>query len=155
MIFEIKLTQNQNTIVDKETYEWASQFKWYAARIGKRFYAARRKGKKIVTLHSEILKASNGMFIDHANNDSLDNRLSNLRLCNNQQNQANAILSKVNTSGYKGVSWHIREKKWIARIRYNKKLVHLGYFTDIVEAAKAYDNAAIFYNKEFAKGNGL
>jgi hypothetical protein len=155
----IKLTQGKETIVDDDVYEWAKEFKWYAANWKTGFYAG-RGGKQInkkrepnIALHREIMNPPKGFMVDHINGNTLDNRRENLRICTNTQNQKNSKLSKTNTSGYKGVSWHIVENKWIARIRVNGKLIHLGYFDDILLAAKAYDEAAIKYNGEFAKGN--
>ena len=53
--------------------------------------------------------------IDHANGDTLDDRLENLREATHSQQQWNKGKSKVNTSGFKGVSpygtkwrWHIK-----------------------------------------------
>jgi hypothetical protein len=43
--------------------------------------------------------------------------------------------------------------KWRAQIMLNGRLIHLGYFTDPVEAAKAYDEAARKYHGEFASLN--
>jgi hypothetical protein len=45
-------------------------------------------------------------------------------------------------SKYRGVSWNKRCNKWLARIKHDGKLLHLGYFEDEAEAARAYDRAA-------------
>lgn len=157
--FKIPLTQGQFTIVDEDVYEWASKLKWFAAHWKNGFYACR--GGKMTNgirkpneaLHRTIMNPPEGMMIDHINGNTLDNRRDNLRICSNTQNQRNQQLSKRNTVGYKGVSWHQRHKKWIARIRVNNRLIHLGYYTDLIEGAKAYDVAAIKYYGEFANIN--
>jgi hypothetical protein len=41
----------------------------------------------------------------------------------------------------------------VARIGFEKKEIHLGYFRSEIEAAKAYDRAAIKYHGEFASLN--
>ena len=46
---------------------------------------------------------------------------------------------KTNTSGYRGVSWHKKIKKFGAQITINNKIKHLGYFETAVDAAKVYD----------------
>ena len=45
--------------------------------------------------------------------------------------------SKANTSGVKGVSWNARNQKWQATKKFKNKLIHLGYFDTLEDAAKA------------------
>ena len=52
--------------------------------------------------------------LDHINRNPSDNRISNLREATHLENNKNASKRKDNTSGYKGVNWHARNKKWIA-----------------------------------------
>jgi hypothetical protein len=59
-------------------------------------------------------------------------------------------LRDCGTSKYKGVSWYSRGKKWVAVVQFNKKRHHLGYFTDEIAAAKAYDKKAKVLHGEFA-----
>ena len=47
------------------------------------------------------------------------------------------------TSHFKGVSWNKSHSKWLARIRIDGKLTHLGYFDDEEAAARAYDDAGV------------
>ena len=42
---------------------------------------------------------------------------------------------------YRGISWHIRTKKWRAKITKEYRDIHLGNFTDPVEAALVRDAA--------------
>jgi hypothetical protein len=62
---------------------------------------------------------------------------------------------KNNTSGYKGVSWNSHAKAWAARITVRGRRVFLGSFDDPVEAAKAYNEAALEYHGEFAVLNKI
>lgn len=91
-----------------------------------------------------------GEQADHKNRNILDNRRSNLRVASNMQNQANRLKTKRSTSGYKGVSWFKHLGKWRADIQKDGKLRYLGHFSDKVEAAKAYDRAALELFGEFA-----
>lgn len=99
------------------------------------------------------MNASANEKIDHINHNTLDNRRENLRACTNAQNAANQKLSRSNRSGFKGVCWCNRAKKWIAYLSKDKKFINLGLFTDPVLAAKAYDAAAIEKFGEFACTN--
>lgn len=47
------------------------------------------------------------------------------------------------TSAYRGVSWHTQTSRWKAQIKVLGKDVNLGRHRDEVEAARAYDRAAI------------
>lgn len=88
--------------------------------------------------------------IDHINHDRADNRWSNLRSANEQQNHFNMPRYRNNRSGFKGVHRHSQNQKWIAQIRSNGRSRHIGSF-DTVEAAKAaYDEAAKRLHGEFA-----
>ncbi|PWC54682.1 hypothetical protein TSA6c_00105 [Azospirillum sp. TSA6c] len=88
--------------------------------------------------------------VDHINRDRVDNRWGNLRLANSSQNLANRPLNRNNTSGVKGVCWDRRDEKWSARIRANGKRRFLGCFSDINDAAAAYDAAAKQHFGDFA-----
>ena len=89
--------------------------------------------------------------IDHINGIKDDNRISNLREANSFQNQMNRAEQKNNTSGRKGVCFHIRLRKWQARIASNGKRVHIGYFQFKRDAIFAYDSACAEIHKEFAR----
>ena len=52
--------------------------------------------------------------------------------------------------GVKGVCWNKRYCKWQARIYINNIGYFLGYFDDILEASKAYENANIALHGEFS-----
>ena len=91
--------------------------------------------------------------VDHEDTNRSNNRISNLREAVGGGNAHNASKRNDNTSGYKGVSWNNRNKKWIAYINVNRKRKYLGYFTCKIEAAKAYDKAARELHGAFARTN--
>lgn len=86
--------------------------------------------------------AENKKCVDHIDNNGLNNSEFNLRYATHTENQQNSSMRSDNTSGYKGISWFKREKKWRARIRINGKSIHLGYFDDIEDAKLARQNKA-------------
>jgi hypothetical protein len=89
-------------------------------------------------------------FIDHINHVCDDNRIINLREATVSQNAQNQIITTRNTSGFKGVSWDKRLRKWRACIVVLGKTKYLGCFIDKKEAHQAYCKAADEYHKEFA-----
>ena len=111
---------------------------WYYRPGGRR--SRRQAG---MPLHRLIMNTPKGMQTDHINGDTLDNRKQNLRICTAAENQRNRGPTKNNKSGFKGVRWHIRDKKWCAAIRHEGINIHIGYFKDKEEAASAYDKKAI------------
>lgn len=92
------------------------------------------------------------MDIDHINGDRSDNRLSNLRLATRSQNLQNQkIKPNKSFSVYKGVTK--ARNKFCARIKINYKCILLGNYKSELEAALAYDEAALIYHGEFAMTN--
>jgi hypothetical protein len=89
--------------------------------------------------------------IDHINGNRDDNRITNLREAIPSQNSHNSKLPVTNTSGFKGVSWHVRHRKWIASIRLESKLRYLGSFDNVEDAARAYAEASKKLHGEFAR----
>lgn len=88
------------------------------------------------------------LIVDHVNQDKSDNRWVNLRSVNKRQNNTNQGLRKDNTSGYKGVYYHKDNKSWMSRISLNGKMVYLGSYPSVEEAANAYDKAVSTYHGE-------
>jgi hypothetical protein len=151
---KIQLTKGFVVLVDSKNYNWLNQWKWYYAHG----YAVRNVYEKDerhyqVRMHRLIANTPDGMDTDHINGNKLDNREDNLRVCNRSQNVANSFVEKQNKSGFKGVSWKQKNKKWVVQIRSNNVVHHIGLFKDVYEAAKAYNRAAISYFGEFAKLN--
>lgn len=107
----------------------------------------------LALMHRVLMEAPDELHVDHINGDRLDNRRSNLRLATNQQNTWNAGLSKRNTSGFKGVSWHTRDLIFGAHIRIAGRQKTLGEFANAISAARAYDEAARRHYGEFARLN--
>lgn len=91
------------------------------------------------------------MRIDHRDLDKGNNRWDNLRAATNSQNGANRPVLSTNKSGFKGVCWRAREKKWCAQITHDRRVNHLGYFTKPEDAHAAYAQAAGKLHGEFAR----
>jgi len=138
-------------MIDSDDIAKVENRKWCLNDQG---YVISGYGKGRVRLHHIILdfkyRYTDNFEIDHINTNPLDNRKSNLRKITHQQNISRQKISKVNTSGYKGVCYDKNTKGWKARIFVKGKYFYLGQFKTKEEAAIAYNDAAIKHFGEFA-----
>jgi len=88
--------------------------------------------------------------IDHENRNRADNRWRNLRLAVRAQNIMNSAPRRDNKSGHKGVSWRRDIQKWHARISVRGRILLLGNFDTIEEAAAVRKEAERLHYEEFA-----
>jgi hypothetical protein len=148
-----------NVLIDDDVKEFLcghlNTYGWY---IGSTGYCRSGNNKKVL-LHRLVAAMYFGLYaikdktIDHINGNKLDNRIENLRICTQAENTRNRRMSVNNKSGFKGVSFNKNSNKWRAFIMIDRKQIHLGYFDDVLLAAKAYDEAAKLYHKKYAKLN--
>ena len=92
--------------------------------------------------------------IDHINHVRNDNRLCNLRFVTGSENSRNKSVSSRNTTGVTGVYFYKRLQKYIARIRVNREVIHLGTFETLEEAAAARAEANVKYKFNNNHGKG-
>lgn len=144
---EIELTNGKVALVDDDDYEKLILHKWQLYPYGS-CYAVRKGSKRIgeprtVRMHREIMNAPKGIQVDHINGNGLDNRKSNLRFANTQQNAFNKEKRNINcTSKYKGVLQRKGSSTWIVRIKFNNRQFHLGSYKSETYAAAVYNVAS-------------
>ena len=141
------------TLIDTEDLSLVNQYphKWYSFwnEITESYYVSgfiNNNGKNSTTrLHRWIMNPGEGLFVDHINHDTLDNRKSNLQVVTNAVNQQNRKVKRSDnaSSKYRGVSWNKRERKWKAYLKIDGKNIHLGYFTDEEQAGQAAFEARV------------
>lgn len=156
---EIQLTQGKVALVDDDDFEYLNQFKWHIYKQNRNSFYARtivyeNKKRIAILMHRLLIKCDN-KIIDHISGDGLDNRKCNLRICERHQNALNRKKNMNNLSGFKGVSWFKSSQKWRAQIQYKKIVYHLGVFEKRIDAARAYNEAAVKYHGEFANLNKI
>lgn len=160
----ITLTQGKVALVDDVDYEFLGQWKWRALKANRKdlecaWYAIRttaRPNRKCIYMHREVLRLAGFSEVpqgDHQDANGLNNQRLNLRPATSNQNHWNRRKRNGCSSQFKGVYWHKKTKKWVARIFCLGKYYFLGTFDDEMDAAKAYDTAAIQRFGEFANLN--
>jgi len=143
-------------LVDKEDVDRVMSLKWHSRRVGYTRYVTHTSGYKDTykktPLHRFILGITDpSLVVDHINGNGLDNRKANLRICTQAQNTINKRMQKNNTSGFKGVTWHYKNRKWMAQITYQGKHKYIGTYSSKDEAYEAYRNEAVRLHGEFAR----
>ena len=150
----IKSSCNSDILVDDDDYAYLCTFIWHITK-NKRVntqYAYTYSRSIRISMHRYIMAVHNPkVFVDHKNGNGLDNTKENLRLCSNAENMRNR--RSWGKSKYLGVCYHSKNNNWCAKIRSNGKRTWLGSFKNEVDAAKAYNNAAVQMHGDFAKLN--
>ena len=102
-------------------------------------------------MHRLVLRVTSpNTEVDHRDVDGLNNQRSNLRKVTHAQNLQCRKMSGKNTSGFSGVYWNRKTKKWTANINFDKKTKYLGQFSSAKAAALRYNKAAKLAFGKFA-----
>ena len=159
---EIPLTRGYAAIVDDEDYERFSRFKWKAdVRKSGAVYAKRFEEKMVngvrfrrsFYLHREIMgSAGRHSLVDHTDQNTLDCRKKNLRTCSHAENLRNRPKRKNTASKLKGVR-KTPSGRFVSKITFQYRDIHIGTFDTEADAAIAYDSKAKELHGEFANLN--
>jgi len=96
--------------------------------------------------------------VDHIDHDPKNNCINNLRWSSRAENQRNMrkLQTKPCSSKFKGVYFYNPSQKWRAEITYSLvESIHIGYFVDEMDAARAYNTKATELFGEYANINIL
>ncbi len=132
------VNSDKKAVIDARFEKLLSCYRWYLRPDGRVATNFRMKGAKPyktlnIKLHRLLMgDPKNGLEVDHINRDPLDNRLSNLRLCDHVENSWN-MKAPMGVTLFRG-------KKWRARIKHRGKEIHIGIFDTKEDAIKARDN---------------
>ena len=140
-VITIILTKGKTTLIDAADLPKVNHLRWHASEQAKdKFYAKTQSQAKNIFLHRFLTDCPQGLYVDHINGDSLDNRRENLRIVTQSQNIANS--KPTAGKGYKGVRFDKRYGTFRATITVNRKVQNLGSFKTEAEAVAAYNEAS-------------
>lgn len=150
----ITLTKGMVALVDEDDYHILILRKWFSTRVERPYAGTHRLGTRsgIDLMHRILTGAQPGQYVDHINGNTLDNRMSNLRVCTNAENIRNMRV-RPGSSRFKGVYLTNQRLPWRAQIEANYKKHNLGNYLTEEEAARAYDLKAAELFGEFARLN--
>jgi hypothetical protein len=94
---------------------------------------------------------SEDLHVDHIDGNTSNDFYANLRMASRSQNAKNRKLNCNNTTGHKGVSFHKRRQKFVARIQVDGKRLNIGEFDSLCEASAAYQAASQKHHGRFAR----
>lgn len=137
----IHITKKSGTkftlIIDADKVELASKFTWHINdRIPDLPYGLANIPNSCISIHRVVTNAPKELMVDHIDGNTLDNRLSNLRLVENKHNCQNRKKAREDSStGIRGVTFH--NGKYRARLMVDGVDHFLGSFEDIGAAEVA------------------
>lgn len=154
LVITVETSQGLHFTVDIEDEDLVKDYIWhinkgYVVRNTEWINGSRER-LKLHRVIAERMGLNMSLFVDHIDRDCLNNCRDNLRNATTQQNCMNRSKIKNTSSIYKGVYWYKAYSLWKSHIRLNGKQICIGYFDDEIEAARAYDNAAIIHYGEYA-----
>ena len=145
-ICKVPVSHGQFALIDAEDYDKVKDYNWNSSSNG---YVTAGSGKNRVILARLIMDNPEGLLIDHKFHNKLDNRKSQLRVCNLSENGWNTRGRSHNTSGVTGVGFRKSVNKFYAKISVNRKSIWLGLFKKMEDAIQARKLAEKEYFKEF------
>ena len=148
-------TKNLNKVID---LSWHIRYDpntngYYVAH---KEYLKDENGKRkshTIEIHSLLMGSKIGKyFTDHINNNGLDNREENLRICSNKQNTSHRkSRNKNNKTGYRNVCFF--NDWYIIQLQINGKNKVVGRTKNLEDAGKIAEEMRLKYYGEFAGKN--
>jgi hypothetical protein len=149
----VPLSKGKFAIIDEACADLILPHRWFAVMPSKKshkWYAARHVNAVRVWMHRVVAGTPAGMLTDHRDGDGLNNLRSNLRICTASQNQCNKEVGR-GLNRFRGVKQS--SGRFSAVIWLDNEPRFLGLFTSELDAARAYNRAALELHGEFARLN--
>ncbi|MGE7932145.1 hypothetical protein [Viridibacillus arvi] len=145
MVKELLSQHGLVVLVDDEIHEQIKHLHWTVSAINNssRFLVHNRKLGCLSRLVSGLNDTETK--VTFKDNNSLNLQRSNLIIAKPSEIARKTKGRRNTSSKYKGVCWNKRLGKWHARIGFQGKKIHLGFYIDEEKAAERYNEAALKY----------
>jgi hypothetical protein len=153
---KIHINDHVEALVSDGDFDRLSKMKWHLAHgYAVHGIYTHGIGSRQKAMHHYVLPQKPGFVTDHIDRNPLNNQRENLRYATFAQNSRNSFRQRNNSSGFKGVSWLERDKRWTVWIHIDGQNRYLGSFQDKYEAAYAYNRRAIEVYGDFSWLNSI
>jgi len=155
----IRTASGHEYMVDDHVFDRLNEYSYFVikktGRAQRVVWSTRlKKVTKRIGLAQDVLQLPSSKIVLFKNGKPTDCRMKNLMVVSKKKRNCLSKLPKSNTSGYRGVSYKMKTKKYEAYIRKNYKKIALGSFNDVEKAAAAYNKAAIkYFGKDYSRLN--
>jgi len=120
--------------ISKEDYEKCTKVYWRKTSFG---YARGRVNGREVLLHKYITETDDNTILDHIDRNKLNCRRENLRVADKALNTYNRNAPSNSSTGYTGVSFDRRKKKYRAYTKQYGRQIFFGYYDKLENAVEA------------------
>lgn len=139
-MLKVKLVNSTVEALIDDKFLYLYSYRWLLSKDG---YVFRYGNPGFILMHHDVIgRPPKGLETDHKNRIRHDNQSLNLHHVTHAQNMQNRSPRKK-TSKYLGVFLKRENGKWRARIKKNCKIYQLGTYKHEIDAAIAYDLAAL------------
>jgi hypothetical protein len=144
-----------HTYFDKSLYNILSVYHWRLSQKRRKYYVCTgqlKNGGKILYMANIIMNFTPDkiMEVNHIDGDSLNNRISNLRIIKKLDNIHNIkVRSDNNTTGIRGIFFDKKSNLYMVSFSYNGRKLYFKYFKTLEEAVYIRMRCEILFLKEF------
>lgn len=141
----VTTARGDKIVADINDYDLIKRYSWCISKTG---YPVANIDHRTTKMHQYLLGRIDGMVVDHIDGNPLNNKRSNLRMCDQRDNARNVAPKRKNRDGYPGVR-ETTSGTFHARIFVDGKEKYIGAYKTYEDAVKARKEAEEKYFGEY------